>query len=105
MQIFSGAAILDVDIHDVADIVIGEAFFPQFKDRISWRKAICVSANILKKDGLMIMEIDRCKTWRLKLMRIYPSQEYKKMTRDEALEHAEQCFGTCFETAANKITV
>ena len=38
-------------------------------------------------------------------MRIYPSQEYKKMTRDEALEHAEQCSGTCFETAANKITV
>lgn len=102
---FIHSNILDVDLHDVADIVIGVSFFPQFKDRTSWKKAVRISANMLKTDGILIIDIESRVTWRMRLLRLRPDSDYKKMTKEEALQHAEQCFNACLEKCPHGETI
>ena len=91
--------ILDVDMNDVADIVVCENFFGQFeRSHESWSKAVRNSANILKNDGVMITQVNECVSWASKIFtRGGLSQRYVKMTKDEALEHADRCFKMCSE--------
>ena len=90
-------SIHDVSMHDVADIVVCENFFGQFeRSHESWSKAVRNSANILKNDGIMITQVTECVSWVSRMFtRGGLSQKYIKMTKNEALEHADRCFKMC----------
>ena len=102
---FIQSDIMEVDLPGIADAVVCRGVFEIFRDEDSFRMAVLASAGMLKRDGMLFLDLEHCMTWRFRLARMVPWFDSKIMTKDEALDHAQSCFGVCLEKCPHGITV
>ena len=84
--------------------MIASSLFPIFsRDRERWKTAVQNSANMLKPDGLLITEIVKRSNISSKLFKTsrVRMDEPITMTKQNALEHAEKCFGKYLEECSH----
>ena len=87
-----------VKIASAADVVTCRAFLDIFDNTESFSGAVRACAGFIKEDGLLIIDMNECATWQMKIMRrIGVNSGTKIMSKPQALEHAKKCFRKCLQ--------
>ena len=102
---FINKDVRDVRMPSTADVVVGRYVFHMCNTKTEFRDIIRASADILKKDGLMITDVY---TYKMTKPRRKPVLQYmftQSMTKKDALAHADMCYGKCYEKCPHGTTI
>ena len=102
--------VMEMDVRDVkmtgiADVVTSSYFFTMLYDKIIFRDAVISCADMLRDDGVMIVNILKRKTLKTALKLTRPETGVKIMTKEDALKHAEHCCGIVFEKCEHGLAI
>ena len=100
---FINKEIYKVDMPGIADVVTSRYVFVICYTEKQFRNTVRASANMLKDDGVMITDLEGCETPKPRLGERIINWLPRVMTKQDALEHADMCFGLCMEKCPHGI--
>lgn len=95
----------DVKIPCMADVVTCSHFLTVLRDKTVFRDAVMACADMLRDDGILIVNIQKRATLKTALKLVRQEMGVKIMTKKDALKHAEYCCGTVFEKCEHGLAI